>query len=119
MAKKTEEQMLQEMEEQMQQQEAARLAEINKPLYGEHVEKMGGSAVIKLDGVIVSLLLPVTYPQIVDALVTKKYPQDQMQAIINNHLADPEDEGHLAEFQQMQAWRTLAKATAKEILGIE
>jgi hypothetical protein len=40
-----------------------------------------------------------------------------MQAIINNYLADPSDEGILQEFNDMQAWRKEAKIIAKEILA--
>jgi len=40
-----------------------------------------------------------------------------MEAIINNYLADPSDEGILEEFNQMQTWRKEAKALAKEILA--
>lgn len=57
------------------------------------------------------------YDGIVSALITCKYPSDKMQAIINNYLADPSDEGILQEFNDMQDWRKEAKAIAKEILA--
>lgn len=57
------------------------------------------------------------YDGIVSALITCKYPSDKMQAIINNYLADPSDEGILQEFNDMQAWRKEAKIIAKEILA--
>lgn len=56
------------------------------------------------------------YDGIVSELITRKYPSDKMQAIINNYLADPSDEGILQEFNDMQAWRKEAKIIAKEIL---
>ena len=90
---------------------------IDQDLYGDKVEKVGGRAIIHVDDVIVSLVIPVTYPQIVSALVDKKYPADAMQAIQNNYLADPDDADHKAEFDAMQAWRVTAKAAAHEILG--
>lgn len=58
-----------------------------------------------------------TYDDIVSALITDKYPHDRMEAIINNYLADPSDEGILQEFNDMQDWRKEAKAIAKEILA--
>lgn len=58
-----------------------------------------------------------TYEDIVATLVSDKYPHDRMEAIINNYLADPSDEGILDEFNQMQAWRKEAKALAKDILA--
>ena len=57
-----------------------------------------------------------TYDEIVASLVSDKYPHDRMEAIVNNYLADPSDEGILQEFNDMQAWRREAKALAKEIL---
>lgn len=57
------------------------------------------------------------YDGIVSALITCKYPSDRMQAVINNYLADPSDEGILQEFNDMQAWRKEAKIIAKEILA--
>ena len=56
-----------------------------------------------------------TYDKIVNAIVSSKYPQDKMQAIINNYLIDP-TEDHVAEFKQMQDFRKNAKEYAKEIL---
>ena len=40
-----------------------------------------------------------------------------MQAIINNHLLDPTDEEHEAEFNEMQAWRKHAKEVADHVLN--
>lgn len=57
------------------------------------------------------------YPGIVSQIITQKYPSDQMQAIVNNYLADPSDATIAKEFQDMQAWRTMAKRVAKEILA--
>lgn len=52
-----------------------------------------------------------TYGGIVDALVTKEYPIDVMQAVQNNYLLDPVT--YKSEFDLMQAWRAEAKEIAK------
>lgn len=57
-----------------------------------------------------------TYSQLVAAIVQSRYPNDDMQAIINNHLLEDGDAEHAAEWDAMQAWRAEAKAKAKEIL---
>lgn len=65
--------------------------------------------------------------KVVDAIVVSAYPTDKMQAIINNHFAnlakiadgkklDADEEEHEAEYEEMQAWRTKAKAVAKEVM---
>ena len=56
------------------------------------------------------------YDNIVSTIITKKYPSDKMQAVVNNYLLDPEDETIKQEFQEMQAWRAFAKEKAKEAL---
>ena len=55
------------------------------------------------------------YSNIVDALITYKYPNDKMTAIVNNYLLDPNDEEALQEFTQMQEWRKFAKELAKSV----
>lgn len=59
------------------------------------------------------------YSGVVDALVVFKYPNDKMQAVINNYLLDPTNQQTLDEFNQMQEWRKYAKELAKEILTYE
>lgn len=54
------------------------------------------------------------YGKIVNGIISAKYPQDKMQAIINNYLIDPNEE-HTKEFQDMQEWRSFAKEYAKNI----
>lgn len=56
------------------------------------------------------------YGGIVDALVVAKYPNDKMQAIINNYLLDSSDELILKEFNEMQEWRKISKIIAEDIL---
>lgn len=57
-----------------------------------------------------------TYPAIVNAIVTERYPADRMQAVVNNYLDTPEDDTIVAEMREMQDWRAFAKAVAKEAL---
>lgn len=57
-----------------------------------------------------------TYAQLVAAIIQSRYPNDDMQAIINNHLLEDGDAEHEEEWKAMQAWRLEAKAYAKEIL---
>lgn len=63
---------------------------------------------------------PVSYDNIVNAIVSSAYPADKMQAIINNHLLEDNDENseHEAEFRAMQDWRKHAKEIAKEVISI-
>lgn len=60
---------------------------------------------------------PVTRDRIIAAIITAAYPSDEMQAIINNHLLDPTDEEHEAEFNEMQQWRTHAKEIASKVMN--
>lgn len=57
-----------------------------------------------------------SYAGLVNKLVSYKYPNDKMQAIINNYLLDPNDESIKQEFIEMQNWRSESKQIAKEIL---
>lgn len=57
------------------------------------------------------------YGAIVDAIISTYYPQDKMQAIINNYLLDPNDGDSLNEFNAMQEKRAWAKQTAKELMA--
>lgn len=59
------------------------------------------------------------YGKIVDALISYKYPNDKMQAVINNYLLDPNDAYAIEEFNKMQAWRKEAKEIAKQALEYE
>lgn len=57
------------------------------------------------------------YDSIVNAIVSKEYPNDKMQAIINNYLLDPSNENTTKEFNDMQAFRKKAKDWAKDLLN--
>lgn len=56
------------------------------------------------------------YDQIVSAIIEAEYPSARMQAVINNFMQDFSSESE-QEFEDMQAWRDLAKRTACELLG--
>lgn len=57
------------------------------------------------------------YDSIVNAIISKEYPNDKMQAIINNYLLDPSNENTTKEFNDMQAFRKKAKDWAKDLLN--
>lgn len=57
-----------------------------------------------------------SYDTLVAAIVRTRYTDDAMTAIINNHLLDTGNAGTEAEWQQMQQWRSRAKALAREII---
>ena len=56
------------------------------------------------------------YGAIVNAIITAQYPNDKMQAVVNNYLLDPTDSDALAEFNAMQQDRKTAKQSATELL---
>lgn len=76
---------------------------------------------------VVRIEQPLERGKVVDAIVSSAYPTDKMQAIINNHFAnlakiaddkklDADDEEHEAEYNDMQEWRTKAKAVATDVI---
>jgi len=58
-----------------------------------------------------------SYSQLVAAIIQSRYPSDDMQAIINNHLMDDGNSEHETEWKKMQAWRAESKNMAKSILA--
>jgi len=54
------------------------------------------------------------YAPLVSAIVREEYTQDDVEAIMNNYLADPE--GHKEEFYRLQSWRAFAKETAYNVI---
>ena len=78
---------------------------------------------------VVRVAHPLERDTVIDAIVRAAYPNDKMQAIINNHflnlanIADGKklDEAELAhetEYNAMQEWRTKAKSVASEVMNI-
>lgn len=56
------------------------------------------------------------YSVLIAHIVKAYYNDNQMTAIINNYLLDPENESFKNDFNKMQKVRILAKNTAKEII---
>lgn len=56
-----------------------------------------------------------TYDTLVSALIRKKYDADKMEAIINNYLADKDDESANIEFSEMQTYRREVKDFCKAV----
>lgn len=56
-----------------------------------------------------------TYDTLVSALIRKRYDADKMEAIINNYLADKDDEGANTEFEEMQNYRQEVKDFCKAV----
>lgn len=87
--------------------------------------EVGGEAKVQTKTVFdcysVRIEQPISKDKIVDAIVSHVYPSDKMQAIINNHLLDSEDdedyETHEAEYKEMQALRKQAKQVAKQVIA--
>ncbi len=91
----------------------------------EQVEKEmpaeeGGQPVVRKvwEAYVVRVEEPLTRSRVVDAIVTVGYPNDVMQAVQNNYLADPEDKDAKAEMDAMQAWRVKAKQVADEVMAV-
>ena len=57
-------------------------------------------------------VLTMEYATLVSALIRVRYTDDAMMAIINNRMQSPDDEQILAEWQEMQKWRTESKEIA-------
>lgn len=56
-----------------------------------------------------------TYATLVSALIRKKYDADKMEAIINNYLADKDNESANIEFSEMQTYRQEVKDFCKDV----
>ena len=66
----------------------------------------------------VRMLQPITRSRIIDAIVSAAYPNDVMQAVINNYLLEPDNPERIEQFNTMQAWRAEAKSVATEVLSV-
>ena len=56
------------------------------------------------------------YGPLVSAIVSLRYPEDAMQAIVNNYLLEPRTEEAKSEMLAMQKWRAYAKEVANQCL---
>lgn len=57
------------------------------------------------------------YDVIVYALIRYKYPQSKMESIVNNYLADPDNEKYASVFKEMQTYRAESKSLANAIIS--
>ena len=101
-------------------------AQKNQELFGDNVKKIGGCAVITVDNETIAVELPVTYPQLVTAIVRHKYGPDQTEAILANIasaqtmcVSEEKADEYLNEYTAYNSWRSKAKSIAKGVLGIE
>ena len=64
---------------------------------------------------------PTTYSAVYGSMVEKKirirYSQRDVEAIINNYLAEPENPVYIAEFNELQQYRARCKAEVKRELN--
>lgn len=58
------------------------------------------------------------FGSMVSCIIRGKYSEDDVEAILNNYLADPENERYVAEFNSLQSWRNEAKERTRSILGL-
>lgn len=98
----------------------------NQELHGDHVKKIGDCAVVTVEDETIALECPITYPQLLSAIIKRKYDTNQSEAITANYLAAragtvPEEKAaeYVSEYETYQSWREKAKAVAKEVMGIE
>jgi len=56
------------------------------------------------------------YPELVSKFVRQNYSQNEVEAIINNYIAEPQE--HTTEFQELQEYRKKCKTHAKELLKL-
>ena len=57
----------------------------------------------------------ISYDDAVNREIRKKYPQQDVEAILNNYLAFPENPEYVEEFRQLQQYRVECKAYAKDM----
>ena len=58
------------------------------------------------------------YPKLVRELINEKYSIYDEFALINNHLIDADNQEHVNEWNEYQAYRVECKAKAKRILQL-
>lgn len=56
------------------------------------------------------------YGPIVSAIIRSRYTADDVEAIINNYVAEQNEE-HSREFESLQSWRATAKTAARIAVG--
>lgn len=58
----------------------------------------------------------ISYDDAVNREIRKRYPQQDVEAILNNYLAFPENPEHVEEFRQLQQYRVECKAFVKQMI---
>ncbi len=101
-------------------------AQKDMELHGDNVKKIGGCAVVTVGEETIAMEMPFTYPQLLSAIIKRKYDTDQAEAITANFLAartgavsDEKAAEYTSEYEAYQAYRDFAKTVAKEVMGIE
>ena len=56
----------------------------------------------------------ISYDDAVNREIRKRYPQQDVEAILNNYLAFPENPEYVEEFRQLQQYRVECKAYVKQ-----
>lgn len=59
------------------------------------------------------------YGPLVSAIISERYPEEAMQAVVNNYLLEPRTDDAVEEFNAMQSWRAFAKDVAHQAIGGE
>lgn len=59
----------------------------------------------------------ISYDDAVNAEIRKRYPQQDVEAILNNYLAFPENPEYVEEFRQLQQYRVECKAFVRQKKG--
>lgn len=98
----------------------------DQELFGDNVKKIGGCAVVTVEDETIAVELPVTYHQLLTAIIKRKFDTDQTEAIMANFISiqtqtisEEKADEYVAEYTAYQTWRNKAKAIAKEVMGIE
>ena len=101
-------------------------AQKDMELHGDNIKKIGDCAVVTVGEETIAIEMPFTYPQLLSAIIKRKYDIDQADAIKANLLAartgavsDEKAAEYTSEYEAYQAYRDLAKTVAKEVMGIE
>lgn len=66
---------------------------------------------------VVRISQPISRDKVIDAIISADYPNDKMQAIVNNYLLNTKDAEHKSEFDAMQVWRAHAKEVAYSVMA--
>ena len=74
------------------------------------------NSLLKANAQLDQILYDSLYGRLVEIEIRKTQSQRDVEAILNNYLAEPENEKYVNDFKKLQEHRKLAKETAKAIL---